>query len=45
MGGSDTFAPVHCTGRKDGGDDTAEPLSGPRRHQRLRVRVVNADAA
>lgn len=45
VGGSDAFAPVHRAGREDGWDDAAESLSGPRCHQRLRVRVVNADAA
>lgn len=43
--GSDAFAPVHRAGREDGWDDAAEPLSGPRCHQRLRVGVVYADAA
>lgn len=45
MGGSDTFAPVHSAGGEDGWDNAAEPLPGPRRHQRFRVRVVDTDAA
>lgn len=45
VSGSYTFAPVHCAGREDGWDDTTEPLSGPWGHQRLRVGVVNANAA
>lgn len=45
VAGSDAFAPVYCAGREDGWDDAAEPLSGPRCHQRLGVGVVNADAA